>query len=123
MESNTCCAELSAVLPRISNLVEWSRRANAYIDAHNAPPPEARDPATRDELIDVMEELGGLMQRYADSLVGFADRERFRACATASPDADIGFAASGKLLQFPVRNQGAQISMESGVDPAARPFG
>lgn len=113
-------AEVTAVLPRIRSLVEWARCANAYIDEHNAPPPDDLDDAPRDGLIEAMEELGGLMQRYADSLRGFADREPPGACSATLPEG-AGTAGFGTLLQFPTRIRPALTPSNGGADDAARP--
>lgn len=68
-------AESMTMLQHVTHLLEWARRTNAFIDEHNALPPDGMDRAAREELVASMEELGDLMQRYADSLKSLVGRE------------------------------------------------
>lgn len=101
------CGDANMVLPRIESLLVWARGANEYIDDHNEPAPGAGDRGTRDALAAAMEELGDLMQRYADSLRRFGDREPPPECG-ATPTRDASDARWGTLLTFPSRGDVAR---------------
>lgn len=107
-------SELPVMLERIQCLAEWAQGANTYIDEHNALPPDGIDDIAREELVADMEELGGLMQRYADSLRGFADRELYGRSSATQNDRVAG-SVSATVLQFPpARNRAAPMSSGGG---------
>lgn len=105
---------------QIRHVAEWARHANAYVDDHNAPPPDDTDTVPRDELVAMLEELGDLVQRYADSLRGFADRASCGECNTVRSDTTTT-TGLGKLLQFPARPHPSLVPSRGAADPMANP--
>lgn len=112
-------ARLATVLQHVAPLLQWARRANAYVDEHHALPPDDMDPAVREELVAAMEELGELMQRYSDSLKSLTDREPSGGFHEA-PQRDAGTAGSGTVLHLASRSHAVTAFPREAIDVGMR---